>query len=191
MTTTEQLSRLNVALNEARFVAFHFDLYRRIASVELRVLTLPSDGPAPKEVSVELRLFPVGRIAASYVGSDGHVKRLRIDDLSDAVRSFGGQPIYGWEFFNPPSANLAVWENRLSLDWRGGDTGLTHTLHLFQESNDRKLDLCLWFDDVEIRDEHGGEMAIEAVIASGKQWWDSVFSDDSGTRGSGIYPIKK
>jgi len=189
--TAEQLSGLNVALNEARLLALDFDLVRRTAVIELAVLTLPEHGPPPQGTQIDLRVFPVGRVAASLVERDGRIKRFGIEDLTDVVRSLGGQPIYGWEFFNPPAANLADWSNRPSLDFRAGATGLTHTLHLFQESGQGKLDLCLWFDEIELRDAAAHELSIDAVTAGGKRWWDGVFAGDPRTSGSGIQPLKK
>jgi hypothetical protein len=189
--TTEQYSGLNVAINEASLLALDFHLVNRKATVELRVLALPEEGRPPEDTRIDLLLFPVGRVAASIVGSDGGVKQVGIGDLGDLVRSVGGQPIYGWEFFDPPPGNLADWSNRLSLDFRAGEAGLSHTLHLFQESTQGKLDICLWFDEIEIRDPDGRELAIAGVIAGGKRWWDGVFSGDPRTSGSGIQPLKK
>ena len=189
--SAEQLAGLNVALNEARLFALDLDLVLKVAVVELGVWTLPEQGPPPQEAWIELRVFPLGRLIASFVSSDSRIKRLSIEELPDVVRSFGGQPIYGWEFFDPPSSNLVTWSERLSLDFRAGQTGLTHTLHLFQDSGREKLDVCLWFDEVEVRDTSGRETPIDAVIANGKRWWDGVFSGDPRTSGSGIQPLKK
>jgi hypothetical protein len=62
------------------------------------------------------------------------------------VQRFGGQPIYGWEFFDQHEKELAKWGDRLSLDWRSGTDGLSRSITVFQESfgpKDAILDLCV------------------------------------------------
>lgn len=190
----EQLAGLNVALNEARLLSLDLDLVRRVASIELSVLTLPELGPPLNDPRIQLWLFPVGRVGASMVNSDGEVRPLAIGQLSDIVRSFGGAPIYGWEFFDPPETNLASWSDRLSLNVRLDQTSMNHRLHLFQEDGQRTLDVCVWFDGLELRDPRDptrGTLSLDRFIAGGKRWWDGLFSGDPRTTVTGIQPLKK
>jgi hypothetical protein len=189
--TPEQLAGLNVALNEARLLSFDLDLAGRVAIIGLSVLTLPKEGPAPDNARIELRLFPVGRVTAALVDSEGRVRSLGIERLSDAVRDFGGRPIYGWEFFDPPSTRLTAGSGRLSLDFRAEGTSLNHTLHLFQEDRQQKLDVCVSFDQLDVRDTSRDALSLDEVIAGGKRWWDGLYSGDPRTRTSGIHPLKK
>lgn len=188
--TDHQLAGLNVALNEARLLGLDYHPVQRIAAVVLSVLTLPEDGPAP-EMEISLRVWPVSRIAAALVTEDGQLKPFEIGALSDLLQSFGGQPIYGWEFFDTTTPAAAEWLRQPSLDFRAGDAGASHTLHLFQEAGSRKLDVCVWFNEVEVRDGMGHEVPIDAFTAGGKRWWDGVFSGDPRTGGSGIHPLKE
>jgi hypothetical protein len=190
MPTADQLAGLNVALNEARILSLDFDLIRRAATIELSILTLPEEGPTPADARIELRLFPVGRVAASLASRDGKVTTFGIEQLSEIAATFGSQPIYGWEFFDPPSQNVAACLGRLSLDFRAGATGMTHTLHLFQENAERRFDVCFWFDELEVR-AVDGQISLDTLIAGGKRWWDAVFAGDPRTAGSGIQPLKK
>lgn len=43
---------------------------------------------------------------------------LALGGLDAAVRSFGGCPVYGWEFVDPPAGSWASWRDRVSLDAR-------------------------------------------------------------------------
>jgi hypothetical protein len=184
--TLDRVSGLNMAFNEARFLALDFDPLRRSAIAEFSVLALPEQADAPSETPVALRMSPVGRISACYVDSPGNVSSLRIDQLAGLVASFGGRPVYGWEFFDPPASNIDEWSGRLSLDFRTGLPGMSHNLHLFQDADDRSLDLCLWFDELEVQ----GSRTIEDLIAGGKRWWDAVGAGDPRTVRSGIEALK-
>jgi len=189
--TPEQLAGLNVAVNEARLLSFDLDLARRVAIIGLSALTLPEEGPPSDDARIELRLLPAGRITAALVDSEGRVRSFGIERLSDVVRDFGGQPIYGWEFFDPPSIHMTAGSGHLSLDFRAQGTSLNHTLHLFQEDRPQKLDVCVWFDQLDVRDRSSNALSLDEVIAGGRRWWDGLHSGDPRTRASGIHPLKK
>lgn len=188
--TSELIEGLNIALNESRLVGVDVDPGCPIAKVDLKVLSLPEEGPADSDHEIILRLFPIARVAAALVDETGRVKGFGIEDLSDVVRKFGGQPIYGWNFVDSDTSELYELLGQLSLDHRTGGAGHTHTLHLFQESQTAKLDLCIWFDEIDLEDENGRGIDLVAFIADGKRWWDGVFSGDPRTKGSGIEPLK-
>ena len=142
--TDKQKSGLNVAFNEARLLGAEVATEDRIAAITLSVLTLPPDGPSPEDPRVQILLYPVGRVAASY--RQGHwndekanVVPFEIDYLLEIVESFKTS-IYGWKFFDDQD-DYETWRNRSSLDIRLGDDGMSHSLCLFQSEDKRTLDM--------------------------------------------------
>lgn len=186
------LSGLGVALNEADLVGVHIDPASRTATVTLLVLSLDNERRARE---IQLLLTPVSRVAASLrcgAWNDplAAVLPLQLDTLSAAVQSFGGQPIYGWEFFDRHDEELALWGDRKSLDWRvAGAAPARHSICLFQEGLERHLDLCVWFDDLEVLDERGMRIDLAALIADGEGWWAALRNHDPRTRGHGLFPL--
>jgi hypothetical protein len=193
--TEEHRDGLNVALNEADLLGFDVDPERRIASATFRVLTLPEVGPVPDDRRVQFLFRPVGRVAASL--RDGRwddpgasVVPFGLRELLSIVHSFGGLPVYGWDFIDVDAKKLAKWSDRLSLNWTSGVDGRTHSITVFQETGNRILDLCVWFDELEIRDSERRVIPIDGFIAAGKRWWDAVDAGDDRTKGYGIAPLK-
>lgn len=195
--TEDQRRGLGVALNEATLLGVEVDPVRRRAGITLQVLTLPAEeGAAPPEDSrVQMLLHPVGRVAASlragaWDDAKAPVERFALDQLLRVVQSFGGAPIYGWEFIDRTDDKFTQWSDRLSLDVRSGVDGMSHTLDLFQEGNKRHLDLRIWFDELTLRSPRGDTIPLDEFIAGGTRWWDGLFSNDPRTQGHGIGPIK-
>lgn len=193
--TQEQREGLGIALNEATLLGVELDPRRRIAGATFCVVTLPEDGPEPEDCRVQLIFHPVGRIAASlrngrWDDPNAEVVSFGVEELLSVVQSFGGLPIYGWEYIDVHESQLEQWGDRISLDWRSGSDGVAHSIGLFQDCRDRFLDLCLWFDDLEIRDPTGNAITVESFIAGGKRWWDALYDGDKRTAGHGIVPVK-
>jgi hypothetical protein len=184
----DTIAGLNVALNESTLVAVDFDLVRQRASVTLQLLSL-----APAQVSmtkreVELSLSPVGRLIVS-LSEGGAAQQVKIQTVSALVESFRGRPIYGWEFIDPPNLNVSALQNPLSLDYQTGNAGITHVIHLFQQSKKRQLDILMWFNDLSFGGIDGREIPVEEVIMAGKCYWDAVFAGDPRAGGAGIEPL--
>lgn len=183
---------LEVALNEADLVDVHVDPVSRTATVSLLVMNLAADRGVR---AVQLLLTPVARVAASlrlglWNDRTAAVSRFGIEALPATVRSFGGQPIHGFEFFDVHERELACWGDRLSLDWRlAGAPPARHSIALFQEGLDRHLDLCLWFDDLEVLDDRGLRIDVDAFIAAGADWWRAFRRNDRRTLGHGLFPL--
>jgi hypothetical protein len=143
---------------------------------------------------VQLVFRPVGRVVASlrsgrWDDAAAEVVPFDVTDLLPVVEGFGGQPIYGWEFFDVHDKELARWGRRLSLDWRSGPGGLSRSITLFQASAghaEQHLDLCVWFDDLEVRRPHGSVLSLDEFAAGGERWWDGMYAGDERTRGEGI-----
>lgn len=185
----DKIGGLNVAFNEATLIALNFDLVRNRASATLELLGLPPTAAVMAKTIVELSLFPVGRIIVS-LSEGGKAKQVKLQTVSTLVESFHGRPIYGWEFIDPPNLNMAGLQNSLSLDYRPGDAGNAHVIHLFQESKERQLDVLMWFDDLRFDSTDGREIPIDEVITAGKGYWDAVFAGDPRARGGGIEPLQ-
>jgi hypothetical protein len=109
--------------------------------------------------------------------------------LLTVVQSFKGLPIYGWEFIDTHKKELEEWGDRLSLDWTSGSDGVSHSITVFQDPEDRILDLCVWFDDLVIRNPAGSTIPLDTFVAAGKRWWDALYAGDERTKGHGIFPL--
>jgi hypothetical protein len=193
------LAHLDIALNEAEW---HDVVLRRdIAEAMLvfRVLALPEVGPEPSERDrvLKLLLSEVGRVAASlrtghWDDSAAPVQSFDLDQLSEVVSSFGVQPIYGWQFFDPPESSWEHWRDRLSLDVHmsaGSEAPGQHVLDVFKESlrgPSRTLDLRLWFNGLSGYDIDNNPKPLLEVAAAGLRWWDGFHADDPRTQGHGI-----
>lgn len=192
--TEEQRDGLNIALNEATWQGIDVDQAGDQVAVFVEVLTLPAEGPAPEDTAVALVLSGVSRVAASlrhgqWNDAEAEVEQVTLADLDTAVRNFGGCPIYGWEFVDPPEENWAGWRDRLSLDVALSNDPAPHVLDLFQEGgsgNPRHLDLRVSFRDLRVqrRDDH--EIPLQEFIDGGVRWWDGLHSGDPRTDGKGI-----
>jgi hypothetical protein len=103
--TESQKIGLGVALNESTLLGFEVDPTRRLAGATFAVLTLPEEGPPLEDSRIQFLLYPVGRVAASlrlgrWDDQTAEVVSFGIESLLEMVRSFGGRPIYGWQFFD-------------------------------------------------------------------------------------------
>jgi hypothetical protein len=98
-------------------------------------------------------------------------------------------PIYGWDFFDVHERELAQWGDRTSLDWRANGDESRHSLSLFQDPDDRHLDLCIWFDDLEVLDSRGCRIPLDAFLETGADWWRAFFDGDERTGGHGMAPL--
>ena len=132
-------SELGVALNEADLLGFEVDAVRRLAGATFRVLTLPAEGQPAEDRRVQMLFKPVGRVIASlrnglWNDDTAEVVPFALSELLNVVQSFGGQPIYGWDFFDIHEREMDRWAHRLSLDWRSGTDGLSRSITLFQSS---------------------------------------------------------
>lgn len=193
----EQIKGLGVALNEATLLGVELDVSRSLCGITLSVFSLPEEGPAPTDSRLQILLHPIGRLCASLrhhrVNSPAELPEIfSPSELLAKVRSFGGQPIYGWEFIDIDDASFARWSGMLSLDWQGSSDGNVHTFTLFQEGHtpERTLDLKIWFGGISLFKPTGEKVEIEDVVSGGKRWWDGLHSGDVRTAGTGIFSGK-
>jgi hypothetical protein len=192
--TDDQRQGLGVALNEATLFGVEVDAKRRVAALTFSVLALPDTGPPPDDSRIQFLLTPVGRVIASlrhgrWDNPTAPVEPFELDGMLSVVQSFGGLPIYGWEFIDTPLQNVDGYPDRLSLDVVLGEDGMSHSLRVFQDTSERFLNVQIWFDDLLIRDPKGASISPDEFIAAGVRWWDGLYVGDPRTSGAGIFPI--
>lgn len=173
-----------------------YDSDLNAVGVTLSVLTLPDDqAPEPADPRRQIILTGVGRVVA--VLSTRHADPLQdpaepfaIAELLTVVQSFGGQPVYGWDFLNGEDHGFRSWSHHLSLDFTPPHGSLENRLFLFQEgsTDDRALDLWVWFSDLLICDSTGNSIPLADFISGGKRWWDALYARDPRTNGHGMVP---
>jgi hypothetical protein len=140
---------LGTALNESTLLGVEYDSARGLVGITVSVLTLPdNEAPEPADPRRQLILTIVGRLAAALRDSrwdDITVPPvpLEVSELLSTVQSFGGRPIYGWQFINYADPAWDIWKGRLSLDLQSGEGSQANRLMLFQEGAtvNRHLDI--------------------------------------------------
>ena len=190
--TEEHKAGLNIAFNESTLLGAEIVPERSLVAVTLDVLSLPPEGPPSDDRRIQMILHPVGRVAASlrlghWDDDDAKVVPFEAEALLSIVEGFKSA-IYGWEFFDV-EAGFDNWRDRLSLDYRSGDDGNSHSITLFQEDANRHLDLRIWFDQLQLKNPDGQELDVSEVIAGGTRWWDDLYAGGERSRGEGIYPL--
>ena len=187
---------LGTALNEATLLGVEYDSARALVGITVSVLTLPEEHASePADARRQLILTHVGRLAAALRDStwddiSAPPVPLGASELLATVQSFGGQPIYGWQFVNYADPAWDTWEGRLSLDVESNDGSLTNRLRLFQENwmPERRLDIWIWFEDLLILDAAGNSIDLDDFVAGGVRWWSAMYAGDARTQGHGIAP---
>ncbi|WP_145831006.1 hypothetical protein [Actinoplanes teichomyceticus] len=193
MELSEERRRgIGVALNEADWVGITVEPAGHRVTVAFDVLTSPA-----REARTELVLDGVGRVAASlrhgrWDDPAAPVQPFGLGELPGVVRGFGGCPIYGWEFIDPPERDWLEWRDRLSLDVAFRPAPGRHVLELFQEGDTeppRHLDLRVWFDALRVT-RGGAELPVQEFIDGGRRWWNALWAGDPRTGGTGIAPVR-
>ena len=187
-------SEIGVALNEASLLGAEYNPDMNAVGLTLSVLTLPDDSsPEPEDPRRQIILTEIGRLAGVLTERQAPrgaaiVQPFQASDLLSVVQSFGGQPVYGWDLINGDDHGFTKWRRRLSLDYRPRDGSLDNRIFLFQGevSDDRTLDLWIWFSRLIVRDRTGVEIPLETFTADGKRWWDALYAHDPRTEGHGI-----
>ncbi len=185
---------IGIALNEATLLGVEYEAQRNLVGLTFSVLTLPDDeAPEPADARRQFILTDVGRIAAALRDANWNdttapTISFEASDLLTIVQSFGGQPLYGWQFINNEDNAFNEWKNRLSLDIKIDSGSLDNHFMLFQTgaTTNRHLDLWIWFGGLLIRDADGQTITCDEFIAGGKRWWNAMFAGDSRTSGHGI-----
>ena len=191
---------LNIALNEATLLGAELDTQRRRAALTFSVLSLMPSGEPPADPRIQIFLTPVGRAEGSLRYERWDVPEAEAEpfepiELLELVETFKS-PVYGWKFFDLPE-NERLWRKRLSFSFLSGENGRSHSITLFQASEDsslpqshknRILEFSIWFDALSIKCPDGHKLSLEECIAAGRRWWDAMYAGDPATQQSGIFP---
>ena len=168
---------LNTALAEGTCLGVVPDAGAARVRLELEVLTLPVDGPPPKDRRVSLTLTGVSRVAASlrmqrWDDAEPKVFPLTLETLGEAVGGFGGGSLHGWDFVDADDSGWALWRELLSFDTSVGGGPGTHLLEFSQQEgvDPRELDVRIWFEDVSITTPAGLEIPTQEFIEGGRRW---------------------
>ncbi|MGW5308310.1 hypothetical protein [Nocardia thailandica] len=175
------ITGLNTALSESTCHGAEVDITARQIRLTLEVLTLPEEhGPAPTDTTVTLTFTGVTRVAASlriqrWDDIDAKVLPLTLEQLDEAIRSFGGGGLHGWEFVDLDDSGWTLWSELLSFDTVLDQRIAAHVIEFSQEEgiDPRELDVRVWFDRIIVTDRSGAEIALPEFIAGGRRWWDA------------------
>jgi hypothetical protein len=186
---------LNVALSEATCLGLAVDETAGELRLDLEVLTLPEPGTAAEDSRVQVRFTRVSRVAASlrtqhWDDLEPRVLPLQLDGLDEAIRSFGGGRLHGWEFIDLDDSSWALWSELLSFDTRIDDHESAHVLEFSQEEgiDPRELDVRVWFDDIVVYDTRGKQIPLADFIEGGARWWRAHDAGDPRAMRPGIAP---
>lgn len=195
--TKDQLEGLSLALDESNLLDISVDPILWQATAVFEVLTLPKDELPPKDRIVNFIINRIVRIAASLTKTtDGGSKRLGVlpltlDKLEETAKSFNGLSIYGADFIQENSINaLPDWFPYVSFDVRNDVAdGKIYTFDLFQVTDNRCLDIRIWFQELRL-EKNGESLDMKEFIEDGKRWWEAFNKDSFRTHGYGIIPLK-
>ncbi len=158
------------------------------------LVAMDKNGNVPVDNRLLFIFKPVGRFVASL--RNGHwddksaeIEKFEPKKILEIIQSFRGLSIYGWDFINCGDKDFDSWKDRLSFDYTTGDNiGLTNTIDLFQEDDNRHIDLRIWFDDFEILTPKYEPVDLEEFLENGKRGWDAVYANNDKMGNFGIIP---
>lgn len=189
-STALDTAGLNTALSEATCLGVEVDAEGARLRIALEVLTVPPQGPPSAGQRVSLVLTGVGRVAASLrfhwwtlLEPEQTVLPLNIDGLNEAIQTFGGGALHGWEFVDPDDSSWKKWGELLSFDTTLGTDSASHVLEFTQEegSNNRELDVRVWFTDIAVEHPDGKQVPLAEFVAGGVRWWELHDKSDPQT----------
>jgi len=195
MNIDEELRhRIGLALNEATLLGVEFDKEKNLVACSFALVAMDKNGNVPEDNILLFIFKPVGRFVASL--RNGHwddknakVEKFKPESILEIIQTFKGLSIYGWDFVNCGDEDFDTWKDRLSFDYSKGDNvGLTNTIDLFQEGDNRHIDLRIWFEDFEILTKKYEQVNLEDFLENGKRGWDAVYGNNDKMSDFGIIP---
>ena len=186
--------RIGLALNEATLLGVEFDKEKNLVACSFALVAMDKNGNVPEDNRLLFIFKPVGRFVASlrnghWEEQNAEVEKFEPEKILEIIQSFKGQSIYGWDFVNCGDKDFDTWTNRLSFDYSTGNkVGLTNTIDLFQEGDNRHIDLRIWFDDFEILTPKYESVDLEEFLENGKRGWDAVYANNDKMSHFGIIP---
>ncbi|MFD4429309.1 hypothetical protein [Nocardia sp. NPDC058497] len=189
------INGLNTALSESTCLGVEVDAAAGRLRLALEVLTLPAEGPAPTEAKVLLTFTGVTRVAASlriqrWDDIEARVLPLTLDQLDEAIESFGGGGLHGWEFIDLDDSGWTLWSELLSFDTVLDQRIAAHVIEFSQEEgiDPRELDVRVWFDKIAVTDLGGQEIPMAEFIDGGRRWWAAHDSGDARASKADVAP---
>ena len=195
--TKETLDGLGRALNEAELLGAEFDFEKEFLACTFNPIVVDENGKVPTDRRIQLILRNVNRIASSLRNSDWNddkqqAEKFELADLLIIVNSFGGLPIYGWEFFNCAEEDFKRWENRLSFDWENKKyDGKEHTFDFFQEGHERHLDIRVWCSEIHLFNPNRQKIDLHEFMKASDRGWNAMNSNPEISKRYGIQFIDK
>lgn len=193
----EILDRLGRGLNEAELLGAEFDFERELLACTFNPIVVDINGKIPEDRRIQLILRNVKRIVSSLRNSDWDDDRqqaetFELSELLSVVNSFGGLPIYGWEFFNCGEDGFKRWEDRLSFDWRNQQyNGKENTFDFFQEGHKRHLDIRVWFEEIHLFDSTSKKIEFKSFMDASDRGWRALKLNPEVSKHYGIQFIDK
>lgn len=181
---------LNTALSEATCLGIDVNTVDARLRIRLEVLSLPEGGEPSADRRVDVVLTGVRRVAASLrfhwwtlTEPEETVLPLTLEGLDEAIKTFGGGCLHGWEFVDSPENSWKRWAELLSFDTTLSEEPARHTLEFSQQegSNNRELDMRVWFSGLSIENSAGDPLATPGFIADGTRWWQAHRNSDPRT----------
>lgn len=186
---------LNAALSEATCLGLQANTAKRTVQLALEVLTLPESGPIPPDRRVTLILHGVSRVAASlrmqkWDDVEPRVLPLDLDGLPNAVASFGGSALHGWEFLDLPDSSWAHWSSLLSFDTELSPAPAPHVIELTQQEgvNPLELDVRVWFTSLSVLGADAKPIPVPTFVDGGVRWWAAHDIGDPRTKVMTVAP---
>jgi hypothetical protein len=179
---------LNTALAEATCLGAAVDAAAARLRLDLEVLTLPLDGPPPEDRRVAMTLTGISRVAVSWRRQcwddlEPTIFPLTLANLGEAIASFGGGALHGWDFIDADDSGWALWRELLSFDATVSDRQPVHVLEFSQQEgiDPRELDVRVWFEGITIETRDGRAITPKEFIAGGERWWKAHDACDPRT----------
>lgn len=194
---------LNTALSEATCLGATVDTQAKRLHLDIEVQTLPEPGDisptgdsTTEHMRVRLTFEGVTRVAASLRSQrwndlDPRVLPLELSGLGEAITSFDGGRLHGWEFIDIDDSGWALWSELLSFDTVIDSRRIArHVLEFSQEEgvSPRELDVRVWFDTVEVYRADGRAVPLPELVSAARRWWAAHDAGDPRAFHPGIVP---
>ncbi|WP_040787777.1 hypothetical protein [Nocardia paucivorans] len=194
---------LDTVLSEAACLGATVDTRAKLLHLEVEAQTLPEPGgilptadPLTGHTRIRLTFEGVTRVAASLRSQRWNdlgprVLPLELSGLGEAITSFGGGRLHGWEFIDIDDSGWALWSELLSFDTVIDDRrNARHVLEFSQEEgvDPRELDVRVWFDTVEAHLTDGRTVPLSELVSAARRWWAAHDAGDPRALHPGITP---
>lgn len=178
--------KINLAFNESRIVDCVIDNTENTIITEFETLSLLENGLSPKEPTVKIYFEGVSQLSINlklgkWNDKNASIKKLNIEEVSEDVRNFNGQEMYGWEFVNAPNSEIEFnnWKNNASLNISFSESKAVNTIDIFSEhfsKSSKTLDIRIYFEKFSIKSKSGELIELKEFVERGYRAWDAVYN---------------